>query len=107
MVSRQRDQSGAGGVATAGLHASRKASGRIDRRQGGLVRARELGAMSGWDDFQIVGELQEQNQHLLLQLDEKDRELREVQNYMAKIQVSQEAFLFFVPLLPLLWFSSC
>ena len=30
--------------------------------------------MSSWDDFQIVGELQEQNQNLLLQLDAKDRE---------------------------------
>ena len=39
--------------------------------------------MSSWDDFQIVGELQEQNQNLLLQLDAKDRELREVQNYVA------------------------
>jgi len=43
--------------------------------------------MSSWDDFQIVGELQEQNQNLLLQLDAKDRELREVQNYLSKIQV--------------------
>lgn len=32
-----------------------------------------------WDEFQIVGELQEQNQNLLLQLDAKERELREVQ----------------------------
>ena len=41
-----------------------------------------------WDEFQIVGELQEQNQNLLLQLDAKDRELRDVQNYLSKIQVS-------------------
>ncbi|QDZ23428.1 hypothetical protein HOP50_10g59670 [Chloropicon primus] len=45
--------------------------------------------MSSWDDFQIVGELQEQNQNLLLQLDAKDRELREVQNYLSKIQTSE------------------
>ena len=40
-----------------------------------------------WDEFQIVGELQEQNQNLLLQLDAKERELREVQIYLSKIQV--------------------
>ncbi len=45
-----------------------------------------------WDEFQIVGELQEQNQNLLLQLDAKDRELRDVQNYLSKIQVSVNYF---------------
>ncbi len=49
--------------------------------------------MGSWDEFQIVGELQEQNQNLLLQLDAKDRELREVQTYLSKIQVSLATFL--------------
>ena len=44
--------------------------------------------MSTWDDFQVVSELQEQNQNLLLQIDAKDRELRELQSTFAKLQGS-------------------
>ncbi len=44
--------------------------------------------MGSWDDFQIVSELQEQNQHLILQLDSKDRELRELHSAFSKLKVS-------------------